>query len=299
MNAAKSVRRVGARAIVASLAFVHVAIAARAQDRTTIEAWGGFSGAIAGPSGTIVSAYTPPLIFGSDSTGSAGQTLAIDAGRGPGWQVGVNLFPSRHVGVQLIVDRASMDVSGANGPYAVTLTYTSRQPPDYVPRVFTTSASTPWPQTTGSLQQLAVAFNLVARTDPRRRVIASVSGGGSYYRLTGTVQPLGYTEFHLGGHSTLFSEDFRLAVSPEGHVFGFNAGADVSVAIARHAAVVAGIRFLGGPAADVPVRIAAIANADQIVFSQTIENISKQMALPGARLSVAAARTLVGLKLLY
>jgi hypothetical protein len=261
------------------------------------ELWAGVSTAIAAPVGELVSSYSPPLLFTSDFMSRSGQTLALDARRVIGFEAGVNLFLRSHLGVQILVNRASMDLGGTNGPYALELTYVSRQPPDSQSQTFTIQQSNPWPDTSGSLTQLTIAVNPVAQLGRPDKLNATVSGGLSYYRLNGTAQPLGYTTFRLGGHSVLFSDEYHLAVSLEpANVVGFNAGGEVNLPLGRHVAIVVGYRYLGGPTTDVSVRLSTIVNTDQVTNQETAANIAERLAPGPARVSASGSRLLFGVK---
>jgi hypothetical protein len=261
------------------------------------ELWGGASTAIAAPVGELVSSYSPPLLFAGEFTSRGGQTLALDATRALGFEAGVNLFVTPHLGFQFLLNRAAMDLGGTNGPYALELTYVTRQPPDSQAQTFTIQQSNPWPDTIGSLTQLTIAVNPVGRLGRPDKLNVTVSGGLSYYRLNGTAQPLGYTTFRLGGHSVLFSDEYHLAVSLEPtNVVGFNAGGEINLPLGRHAAIVVGYRYLGGPAADVVVRLSAIVNADQVINQETVANIAERLAPGPARVSVSGSRLLFGVK---
>jgi hypothetical protein len=262
------------------------------------ELWGGVSTVIAAPVGELVSSYSPPLLFTNDFTSRSGQTLALEAGHDIGFEAGVNLFPTSHFGVQMLVNRAAMDLGGTNGPYALALTYVSRQPPDSQPQTFTIQESNRWPDTSGSVTQLMIAVNPVARLGRPDKLNVTLSGGLSYYRLNGTAEPLGYTTFRLGGHSVLFADEYHLAISLEPtNVVGFNAGGDVNLPLGRHAAIVVGYRYLGGPTTDVSVRVSTIVNADQVTNQETAANISERLAPGPARVSVSGSRLLFGVKL--
>ena len=64
-----------------------------------------------------------------------------------------------------------------------------------------------------------------------------------------------------------FQDDYRLALSVEpAHAFGFDSGGEVSVAVCRHAAIIAGYRYFGGPQAEVAVSPTAILNAGELTF---------------------------------
>ena len=287
------------------LAFALAGFAGSADAQTTADAsppmrfelWGGGSTAIGAPVGELVSSYSPPLLFAGDFTSRSGQTLALDARRAIGFETGANLFLTSHLGFQILVNRAAMDLGGTNGPYALELTYLSRQPPDSQPQTFTIQQSTPWPDTSGSLTQLTIAVNPVARLGRPDKLNVTVSGGLSYYRLKGTAQPLGYTTFRLGGHSVLFSDEYHLAVSLEpASVVGFNAGGDVNRPLSRHVAMVVGYRYLGGSAPDVVVRLSTIVNAEQVINQETAANIAARLAPGPARVSVSGSRLLFGVK---
>jgi hypothetical protein len=225
---------------------------------TRVEVWGAVTRMVAAPAGDVVSAYSPPLFFATDFTSSGGQTLTLDGSGGLGFQGGVNIFGSAHVGAQILVDRASADLSGANPPYTAALTYVSR-PPNSPPQVVGTRQFVVWPDTTGSLVQTTIGLNGAVRAGSARTVNVTVSGGLAVYRVSGATQPLGFTAFRLGGHSVLFSDEYRVGVSlgPETTV-GFDIGAEVNLPVGRRSAVVIGYRYLGGPSVDVPVTPATI-----------------------------------------
>ena len=259
--------------------------------------WGGFGLSFAGPSGELTSAYSPSLLLDGSYISSATQTLVFDTSTAPGFEAGVNFFPAPHVGIQVLVDRTSADLSGVNGPYDVSLQYVSTPPPFYTPVPVTLQTSTPWPDTSGSLAQWTFAINAVARVGNPGRVSATFSGGLSNYLLSGSIQPLAYTTFHLGGHSVLFEDDYRLAVEMErAHAFGWNAGADVNVPLGGHVALLVGYRYLGGPTADVSVHPSEVLNPSEVFFQQTLDEITRQLALAPVRVSPSGSRLIVGLK---
>lgn len=285
-------------------AMVAIATAAQAQtaavtaDGPRVEIWGSVSASLTQPSGTVVSSYSPPLLADGEFTSLGRQTLTFTGRSATGFEAGINLFLFGRTGFQVLVDRASMDVSGINGPYDVTLTYTSRPPPDYQPQIVNTGQSTPWPDTSGSVTRTEIAVNAVRRVG-HGRVTATLSGGLSAYSFGGSVQPLAYTTFRLGGHSVLFQDDYRLAVSLDAdRAWGFNAGGELNVAANSHVALMAGFRFSGGPTRSIPVRVTTILNADQLLFQQSASEIAQQFGPRQARVGVSGARIVVGMKLM-
>ena len=270
-----------------------------AEDVPRIELWGAATFVTSGPTGVLTTSYSPPLLFDGDYTSHAGQTLNATAGFAVGVTAGINAFATPHFGVQVLFDKATYDLAGTNGPYTIALQYVSRPPPDNKPQTVNIDESLPWPDTSGTLTQRALAFNAVVRLGRPDRVAVTMSGGPVYYRLNGAVQPVGYTTFHLGGHSVLFTDDYRLEMSlAPTNAVGFDAGGDVSVSVARHAALMFGYRYFGGPTASVAVHPATVLNADQVVFEQTLDEIARQLAVAPMRVSVSGSRAIVGIKIM-
>jgi len=263
------------------------------------ELWGAVSSALSGPSGVFASSYSPPLLLDGAFVSQGGQRLTFDSRGAVGLEAGANVFVSPHVGIQFRFHRDAPDVSGTNPPYAVTLEYTSRPPPDNIPRPVTIHQSTPWPDTTGSLTRTAVDVNGVVRIGQPRRVSVTLSGGLTYERLCGTFQPIAFTTYRLGGRSVLFQDDFILAASLEPtNTIGFNAGGDINIGIHRGVALTVGYRYRGGPAGDMPVRVTTIVNADRIAFEQTIADITRYLAPAPARVDLSGSRVILGVKLM-
>ena len=287
-------------AVTAIMAFATAAQAQSAavvEDGPRVEAWGGLSASVTRTSGTLVSSYSPPLLADGEFTSLGQQTLTFGGRSFTGFDSGINLFLSGQTGIQVLVDRASIDVSGINGPYDVTLTYTSRPPPDNQPQIVNIAQSAPWPQTSGSVTRTEVAVNAVRRVG-HGRVTATFSGGLSAYSFGGSIAPLAYTTFRLGGHSVLFRDDYRLAGSFDAsRALGFNAGGDLNVAANSHVALMVGFRFSGGPPRSLPVRVTTILNADQVLFQQSADEIAQQFEPSPARVGVFGARIVVAMKL--
>jgi hypothetical protein len=265
-----------------------------------MEVWAGVSVSPTRPPVALVSSYSPPLLLDGDFTSQGTQTLTFAGSSAVGFEAGANVWLTPRAGIQLLVDRTTRAVSGVNSPYNVSLHYISRLPPNDEPVPVDIEQSSAWPDTAGSLTQLTLAVNGVLRVAQYGRASVRLSGGLSFYRLDGTVQPLGYTTYRLGGHSVLFEDDYRLAVSLDpSNIVGFNGGGDLDVGLFRGAAVVVGYRYFGGPTADLPVQVATILNPDQIIAPQTIADIAQRLAPPPARVSVACSRVIVGLKLSF
>lgn len=274
--------------------------ALRAQPPATswarIEFW-----AAAGPAswtteGRLVSDYAPETaLFVGDAR--ATQTLVLDAETGRVFDAGINVFPWRHLGVQTFASYASADFAGANGPYELRLSYISRPPPSYDPTPVTFTRSFVWPDTLGDLKQWSLGVGLVARARAGR-LGASIAGGLAMHRVTGTAEQLGLTVFHLGGHSTLFYDDFRLrvALGPT-TMAGAYVGGDVDVEVAPHVALMAGARACFGAEHDVRVATEALVAREGGFEPPAVSEIDTSLGPPTAQISPAGFRAFAGVKI--
>ncbi|MBI1875730.1 MAG: hypothetical protein HYS05_17830 [Acidobacteria bacterium] len=135
------------------------------------------------------------------------------------------------------------------------------QPPDFVPRQFRYERQTAWPATQGSLRQLEIGLGGVGRWQSSRGFGATGYAGLGYLRLSGETQSLAYTSFHLGGHSVLFPEQYRLSATlTPSSTWGLNAGGELDIPVASSLSVVVGYRAFVGRAARLSVRLDSILN---------------------------------------
>ena len=114
---------------------------ARAQ---SVEVAGGSGLAGGSGDGAFASTYSPPFPF-VEHTGRASQQLTLQRDAGPLLWASVTWFGGPNVGLEGRVDYRRPGLHGANGPYAVTLTYTASQPPDFEPRQYSYESTTAWP----------------------------------------------------------------------------------------------------------------------------------------------------------
>jgi hypothetical protein len=265
-----------------------------------VELWGAVMGVTSGPSGALTTSYSPPLLFDGDFTSHAGQTLSADSGFVVGFTGGVNVFPTPHVGFQILMDRASGAVRGSNTSYTMNLQYISRLPSTNEAQPVNINQAVLWPDTSGTLTQVTIAVNAVVRLGRPDRVALTVSGGPTVYRLSGAVQPLAFTTFRLGGHSVLFEDDYRLAMAlAPTNALGFDAGGEINVPVSRHAALVAGYRYIVAPTAAVAVSPTAILNGDQVIVQEALSDITAQLRPAPMRVSISGSRVLFGLKFTF
>ncbi len=236
--------------------------------------------------GVYRSTYVPPFVGGS-SGGQGSQAIAVTADRAAGVEAALSCFPLEHVGIQVLGSYAGHSVSGAgDSPYAVHLEWVARQPPDYVPRTYSLDDTTPWPATSGSMRQVTLSLNAIGRTSPSRPIRAAVSGGLSYFNWRGSFGPLALTSYWLGGHSVLFSEEYRLSMRAEpGSSLGLNVGGTFEYWVARRAAVSIDYRVFRAASVSSAVSVAEILNGADIVM-QSMSLADLQRALHPAPLEV-------------
>ena len=271
-------------------------------DPARAEIWGAWAIAMPISSGRLEVAYKPPMRLGGTPLESrASHTLNVDAGAGYGVDLGVNLFPHPVVGVQVALTATSADVSGANGEYDTYLRYISMPPPDYQPRENTYEQSAPWGPTTGTLGYRSLVIGGVVRWRAAAgRVGGTLAGGLDIDWFTGELESVGYTQFILGGHSTLFSVTHRVRVRPsKGEpAIGPYIGGDVHVALTERFAVVAGVRVRLTSGRTVPIEVVDLVDPDESTWEPELPDVAavldgQPLELPGARW-----RTAVGVKLL-
>lgn len=285
---------------------------AAAQPAPRIELWGGVTVAAPKVDTTITTSYVPYIDqYSAPLAGSsAGQTLALKSSTTAGLEGGVNLFFTRHVGVQVLIDSDRPDLSGDAGDYNVLLNYTARQPSDYVERQYSyshTYTACTMPEahgcvrpTLGTLKQVTFGVDLVGRWPIGRRINAEVSGGLSYFDVRGDADGLRYTLFRMGGHSTLFSQEYQLGYSIEpAHAVGFNLGGTLDLELAPWLAVTADARYFGGPTISAPVTVVSVLNADEIVFLQDAATVQEAVHPPDVEIDPGRARVMLGLKVRF
>ena len=241
--------------------------------------------------GTVQSTYSPPLVNGT-GTGSASQTLNVDASTAWGVEAVLRLFATRALGLEAGIGRTWSVLSGTGNRYRTELEYVSLQPPDYRPQVFRISDDRAWPDTRGNRRVTTLVVGPVWRLeDPAHRTAVHLSGGVSLQRFEGAVRSLAYTEYHLGGHSTLFGSQHRVEAEPTPEWFvGPYVAADVGTRLSGRVGVVAGARLHAGHGLlDGRVRASRLVNPDEDVFVPTMDTVRTALE-PGATITQSAVR---------
>ena len=293
-------------AIMAGLAALGLPGAAAAQTGQAVtppraEIWGAW--AIAAPmgDGRLESAYEPPMRLGGTPLDSrASQVLSVEAAAGYGIDLGANIFFSRVFGIQGAFTATSAGLGGTNGDYHTFLKYSSNPPPDYQPRESTAEQSMPWEATTGTLECRSLAIGGVVRWRTHTgRVGGTLAGGVDIEWRSGEIESLGYTQFILGGHSTLFSATHRVRVAPPDGERSYRpyVGGDVHVAIARRLAIMAGVRVRLTSGRTVPIQVVDLVDPGESTWVPERSDVAAALSGQPLELAGTSWRTLVGLKL--
>ncbi len=235
------------------------------------------------------------LFVTPDPRSEARQFLSLQGQRSAGIGLGVNVYPHRVVGFQFLFDRSSLDVAGENENKEVDLVWDSIAFPSPDPVVREASLSLETPDTEGTLDELALSFNLVARFGEGRPVSGSVSSGLTYFRFDLEAQSLSALAGYLGGHAVLFNDVYEMAYSTEtADAFGFNVGGSVDIALGSHAAIVADGRLFWAPAPSAPVTLTEIVS--QNISTVPVSQIDEFLDLPPMSIEPGFFRILVGVK---
>lgn len=288
------------RLLLSLVALVFTPVVLAAQDPPGhVTAWvaGGLSW---GGSGTVTTTYEPILKYFTIETGSAGQQVTLDGPRAVAFEAGLDWFFARHIGVEAWIARDGCSFEAPSGTYDTTLRYVSRPPPNYTPIIVDVSSATPWPDVHTSLTHVSVATNLVARWQASPRVGGTFSGGLAFVRTSGDLGELGYTMFALGGHSTLFSNEYRLttAIVPQTERRA-NLGGTVDISLGPHAAVIGVVRAVLGGEATPTLRVTAIDRSEAGFDPPTAEDVTEQLSGSSVTVPTRAVHVLGGLKLRF
>ena len=250
--------------------------------------------------GRIATDYEPPLLFGLEGVSRATQTVEIDRAFAPLVEAGAQWFPIRHVGLELWVSRERADEFTASTSYDRTLTYISRPPPDNLPRQFTYEQRTEWPPVRVASRRWTMGLNVAVRPAIATRVAWSISGGLSRVRVSGDVEPLGFTSFVLGGHSVLFPSEYQLNARLDPvWAWRANAGTMLDVRLAEHLALTMAARATFGDDLHPSLRVTGADLSLAGFEPPPVDEISAHLSSSSVEISTTSVRVLAGLKVLF
>ncbi len=247
---------------------------------------------------TYASPYSPPFPY-VPHTSEATQTLPLDAGKGPGAWLGVERSLRAHVGLQVSAHHGEADLSGAPGQYDLTMRYTSRPPPSYEPVEVTVRRSEAPPAAEGRLKTLTVALDLVAWTDLGSHGRLGLTAGPAWLHSKGRAQSLVYTEYHMGGHSTSFYQDYLVSFEFPADALGLDLGGFVEVDLSRHVGLRLDVRYCWAPEKDAEVSVREIVNPEEIVWSVDLVDIQSGLEPAPVRLDPSSFRAALALTIRF
>jgi hypothetical protein len=271
-------------------------------DGVRLEIWGGYAATPPASGGSIASDYSPLMVSSSDYSSHAKQTLAVDTGWGRGFDAGANVFVSPWFGIQgaFLYSRSTISGTG-NSDYTVDLRYVSRQPPDYTPHEYSTSSTVAWPDTEGTMSCRSLSLGGVIRVGgASRRFGGSIAGGVSVSHLSADVRSVAYTTFRLGGHSTLFQTQHRVAISTADSdaLVRPYIGGDLSIRMNGRVAAFGGIRAELGSPSNVEARPDALVDPDEDAFAPEMSEVQRVLTLGLMRAPTARWHIVAGIRFL-
>jgi hypothetical protein len=250
--------------------------------------------------GRIATDYEPPLLFGLQGVSRATQTVDVDRATAPHVEVGAQWFPTRHVGLEAWVSRERAEEFAPSSTYDTTLTYISRPPPDNLPRQSTYAQQTDWPPVRVAMRRWTAGVNIAVRPVLSTRVAWTISGGLSRIRVSGDVEPLGFTSFVLGGHSVLFPNEYLLNTRLEpAWAWRANAGTMLDVSLAEHLALTMGARAVVGDDLHPSVRVTGVDLSRAGFEPPPVEEITERLSSTSVNASTTSLRLLAGLKVVF
>jgi hypothetical protein len=238
--------------------------------------------------------YSPTFDFGRPAETTAGQSLTVRADGTIGGEIGAGWSPDGRWDFRLTADRASSGLSGMNTPYTWSARFVALPPPSNEPQTIEVEQSLEWPDTDGELRVTTFALG-VSRRWEGRRVGGGISAGGALLRASGEMRSLGFTALHLGGHSTLFTQEFEVEAALDPSTSGgFYLGGDVDVALSRSWRLRLAYRYLHASETLTP-RVTRIVNAEEILLDETLSKITSELDLQPLDLDLSSSRLLLSL----
>jgi len=200
--------------------------------------------------------YSPPFEPG-EALSSASHHLELSSAKARGSFISLGLFPLKIFGVEISYFHLSASIHGQSSDYEVLIEYISRPPPFYEPVKIALDFSHAWPSPHGQLDLKIININPCFRLVNKRTWGLAISFGLSSFFLKGELGPLAFTRFWLGGHSVLFSEEYKiLARLLPNHDIGFNTGATFSQNLYDGLNLFLDIHYYSSP--KIPLRLEAL-----------------------------------------
>ncbi len=230
-------------------------------------------------------AFIPPFP-GSTST-SASQEISLQGKFSYGMNGFLNIFITPNVGVQVLAEYHRPSLKGQNGPYDVTLEYTTTEP-----RTWTRDPND-WPATDGNFTEVTFSLNGIIRFPLPGSFWGALSGGVSSFYLEGEGIPLGFTKAWLDAENTLYVKTYQMVYEfgPETK-YGFNIGGEISYLLLSRLAVSVDIRRFQCGSSEYSMSI-----RDEDVLDDPPEDIEAILGLDAIPLNINPSYTRISVAL--
>jgi hypothetical protein len=270
---------------------------ARAQGAPShVDVWAS-AGASSPGTGRVTTLYVPELKYFTIEGGSAGQAVTIDSDARFATELGLDVFFTEAFGVEAWFARDTLEPTGTSSTYDTSLRYVSRPPPSYDPVIVDYARSDEWVPVSTEVRRSTTAINAVVRWGARKRVGGTISGGFALVKTSGEFTPLGYTMFVLGGHSTLFPNEYKLTTEMEPTTERrANLGGTLDVHLARHVSLSFALRQVLGSETTSTLRVTAVDRSSAGFEPPSNEDITTQLASSSVTLPTKSTRAAVGIK---
>jgi len=185
----------------------------------------------------------------------ARQTLQVNPLSGSGLQAGLTAFFNRTIGVRLSVGRDENPFGGVNSTFDMSYKYTVWMPTltgfQFVDGIRTTS--TEWPDTSGTLRRTAIGLEAVIRLPLGRALSLNLSAGPLLSFFDGDIHSLAYSELVYERYGAFFFDTYFVRLRlPAQAALGFTGGAELSLRLDRHLALVLGASCRSGSYSGTP-----------------------------------------------
>lgn len=279
----------------------HVAAAPLPRD-TDVEIFGGASALSLLMKKTYDASYTPSRIGGlhqdfeaPDPRSRASQTISLNGDSGRGGAMGITVYPHRVLGVELLFDRSTSDLSGTNPPHTVDLVWDTIAFPAGGAIVARASLSYDVPETAARLKTTIWSLNGVARFNHGARVSGKASIGASYFRSR--IEDLGVSALggSLGGHAVLNLVLYEMSLTSDtANTVGINFGGSLDVSLGSRWAIFVDGRFFWAPLTKASAHLSSFVK--EPVYDTPLDKIDRYLALRDIDVDARNVRLLVGLK---
>lgn len=243
---------------------------------------------------TYLHSYSPPFSPGAFQS-SASQTLSFKGQKARGYTAAFRFFPFRYAGFEVLLDAFKANLSGANSNYRLSLKYTARLPPDYIPVEYSYHREDSWPATDGEFKETVISLNAAVRVPLVSVLTLKASAGASLCNFEAQSSSIAFTKYWLGGHSVLFMQDYSLALDwGPARITGFNVGGELVVDLFSNIGLAVDVRYFSFPETSVKWHVLTGQG-----ITETPEELGRLMNLGSVKVNPSLFRANLGLRFLF